>query len=143
MGQVSSPSDHFSSLEEGHTPVCSIGSRLHSIEIDAVTHQSTALIPAVPCHRVTTCGPVLTQEGPDYSTRHVVDHDLDHRRLRQLESDPGHFSERIRFDVSKPEGTPKKLLDVSKAKSLGWEAKISLREGIKKTYDWYCNVRYE
>lgn len=45
----------------------------------------------------------------------------------------------IKSDLSKPDGTPKKLLDVSKSKKLGWEAKITLGEGIKKTYDWYCN----
>ncbi len=40
-------------------------------------------------------------------------------------------------DISKPDGTPKKLLDVSKINSLGWFAKHSLNEGIKKTYQWY------
>jgi len=45
----------------------------------------------------------------------------------------------IKNDLSKPDGTPKKLLDVSKVKKLGWEAKITLEEGIRKTYDWYCS----
>ena len=40
------------------------------------------------------------------------------------------------FDASKPDGTPRKLLDVSKARELGWEAKIGLREGIERTYRW-------
>ena len=43
----------------------------------------------------------------------------------------------IRFDTSKPDGMPRKLLDVSKIKSLGWVPKISLKEGIKRTYEWY------
>ena len=43
----------------------------------------------------------------------------------------------LRFDVTKPDGTPRKLLDVSKLSSLGWRAKTSLEEGIKKTYEWY------
>jgi GDP-L-fucose synthase len=47
------------------------------------------------------------------------------------------FRGEIRWDTSKPDGTPKKLLDVSKLNSLGWSASTSLREGIKKTYDWY------
>ena len=47
------------------------------------------------------------------------------------------FDGGIKFDVSKPDGTPQKLLDISKMESLGWEAKISLREGIEKTYNWY------
>ena len=47
------------------------------------------------------------------------------------------FGGTIAWDVSKPEGTPRKLLDVSKIKSLGWQPKISLKEGIRKTYEWY------
>ncbi len=41
------------------------------------------------------------------------------------------------WDTSKPNGTPRKLLDITKIKSLGWEPKIGLREGIKSTYKWY------
>ena len=47
------------------------------------------------------------------------------------------FKGQIRYDQNKPEGTPKKLLDVSKMKSLGWKYSISLNEGLKNTYDWY------
>lgn len=42
------------------------------------------------------------------------------------------------YDTSKPDGTPGKLLDVSRLRRLGWEPQISLREGIAQTYDWYC-----
>ncbi|HSW29035.1 MAG TPA: GDP-L-fucose synthase [Longimicrobiales bacterium] len=42
-----------------------------------------------------------------------------------------------RFDASKPDGTPRKLLDVSRINSLGWRAGIPLREGIESTYRWY------
>ncbi|MBO6564670.1 MAG: GDP-L-fucose synthase [Pseudomonadales bacterium] len=41
------------------------------------------------------------------------------------------------FDTSKPDGAPRKLLDVSKIKSLGWKAKIGLEEGLRSTYDWF------
>ena len=41
------------------------------------------------------------------------------------------------WDTSKPNGTPRKVLNVDKVKSLGWEPKISLREGIESTYEWY------
>lgn len=43
----------------------------------------------------------------------------------------------ISWDSSKPDGTPRKLLDVSKIKNLGWSSKINLVDGIKMTYDWY------
>ena len=41
------------------------------------------------------------------------------------------------WDASKPNGTPRKVLNVDKMKSLGWEPKMSLREGIESTYEWY------
>jgi GDP-L-fucose synthase len=41
------------------------------------------------------------------------------------------------FDTSKPDGTPQKLLDVSRLTGLGWRARIGLRAGIQKTYEWY------
>jgi len=47
------------------------------------------------------------------------------------------FNGEIRYDNSKPDGTPRKLLDVGKLKRLGWQPKISLRQGIEMTYRWY------
>lgn len=44
---------------------------------------------------------------------------------------------RFAFDRSKPDGTPRKLLDVSRLSELGWRAKIDLRSGIAATYEWY------
>jgi len=48
------------------------------------------------------------------------------------------YTGQIRFDPSRPDGTPRKLLDVSRIHSLGWRARIPLEEGIRSTYDWYC-----
>jgi len=47
------------------------------------------------------------------------------------------FHGEITWDSSKPDGTPRKLLDISKARGLGWEPEISLREGISSTISWY------
>ncbi|SFR56064.1 GDP-L-fucose synthase [Yoonia tamlensis] len=47
------------------------------------------------------------------------------------------FKGRIAFDPSKPNGTPRKLLDVQTMADLGWRAQISLHDGIAQTYDWY------
>ena len=48
------------------------------------------------------------------------------------------FEGLIEFDKTKPDGTPRKVLDVSKTRELGWEAKTSLDDGIKKVCDWYA-----
>lgn len=48
------------------------------------------------------------------------------------------YAGQIRFDASRPSGTPRRLLDVSRIHSLGWRARISLEEGIVSTYEWYC-----
>jgi GDP-L-fucose synthase len=45
----------------------------------------------------------------------------------------------IVWDASKPDGTPRKLMDVSKMKELGWQYSTELKEGIEKTYDWFLN----
>ncbi|RTL17897.1 MAG: GDP-L-fucose synthase [Rhodocyclaceae bacterium] len=47
------------------------------------------------------------------------------------------FAGRLVFDASKPDGTPRKLLDVSRLKALGWEATIGLEEGLRDAYGWY------
>ncbi len=51
------------------------------------------------------------------------------------------FEGELVFDTSKPDGTPQKLLDVSKLTKLGWKAKTSLEEGIKLSIDWYLKNR--
>ncbi len=47
------------------------------------------------------------------------------------------YNGEIKFDTTKPDGTPRKCMDVSKINSLGWRAEISLEEGIAKVYQWY------
>ena len=49
----------------------------------------------------------------------------------------------ISFDTSKPDGMPRKVLDISKIKDLGWEPQISLTEGLTATYAWYLNALEE
>jgi GDP-L-fucose synthase len=47
------------------------------------------------------------------------------------------YSGKIRWDQSKPDGTPRKLLDVKKIQALGWKASISIEQGIASTYEWF------
>jgi GDP-L-fucose synthase len=65
-------------------------------------------------------------------------YDIKIKDLAYMVRDEAGFDGEIRFDRSKPDGTPRKVLDVSRIKGLGWEGKIKLREGIRKTYEWYC-----
>lgn len=51
------------------------------------------------------------------------------------------FAGELVFDAGKPDGTPRKLMDVSRLKSLGWEAKIGLEEGLRETYAWFVTHR--
>ena len=50
------------------------------------------------------------------------------------------FNGEIIWDTTKPDGTPRKLLDVNKLNSLGWKSCLSLKEGIEKTYKWYLST---
>jgi len=63
--------------------------------------------------------------------------DLTIKELAQLISRVIEFNGKIVHDLSKPDGTPRKLLDVSKLTSLGWKPKIGLEEGIKKVYQQF------
>jgi GDP-L-fucose synthase len=60
--------------------------------------------------------------------------DLTIRELAELVARELGFKGELRFDTSKPDGTPRKLLDVSRIHALGWRAKTTLPEGIRKTY---------
>src|SRR6056297_2466954 len=66
-----------------------------------------------------------------------VGKDISIQELAELIKDIVGFDGEIVNDTSKPDGTPRKLLDVSRLNEIGWEAEIGLREGIKMTYEWY------
>jgi len=69
-----------------------------------------------------------------------VGKDISIRELALMVKEIVDYNGELVFDTSKPDGTPRKLLDVSKLSSLGWKAKTSLEEGIKKTYEWYAEM---
>ncbi len=64
--------------------------------------------------------------------------DLTIKELAELVKKVVGFTGDIVWDTTKPDGTPRKLLDVSKLHALGWKHRTNLEEGIRKTYDWYC-----
>lgn len=65
--------------------------------------------------------------------------DVSIRELAELIKEVVGYNGTLKFDATKPDGMLKKLLDVKRAKQLGWNAKTSLKEGLTKTYDWYCS----
>jgi len=64
-----------------------------------------------------------------------IDHRID--EIAAMVRDVVHPGATLRFDPSRPDGTPRKVLDVSRIHSLGWRHEIDLREGIEDTYRWY------
>jgi len=66
--------------------------------------------------------------------------DLTIKELADMVAKSAGFTGKIEWDSSKPDGTPRKVLDVSKVKSFGWAPKISLQDGIDSTIKWYIEA---
>lgn len=80
------------------------------------------------------CAFLLRQESPPDWVNVGSGCEVSIRELTETVSQVTGYQGRVVWDESKPDGTPRKLLDVSRMKALGWEARISLREGIEATY---------
>ncbi len=76
---------------------------------------------------VSEAGPINVGTGVDLSIR----------ALAELIAEVVGFRGELVFDAGKPDGTPRKLMDVSRLSKLGWSARVELREGIERTLDWY------
>jgi len=85
---------------------------------------------------------LINYDAPDTTPSHVnagCGEDLSIKELSEIVQKTVGYSGEIIWDSTKPDGTPRKLMDVSKLKSLGWEPKISLEEGIKRVVSVYIN----
>jgi len=69
--------------------------------------------------------------------------DVTIRQLAETIKETVGFQGRISYDTTKPDGTPRKLLDVSRLHALGWKATTSLRSGLKKTYAWFLDHQHD
>jgi GDP-L-fucose synthase len=69
--------------------------------------------------------------------------DIEIRELAELVSEITNFQGSILWDSSMPDGTPRKLLDVTKISELGWRPKITICDGLKSTYDWYLKEYFD
>ena len=81
----------------------------------------------------------LENHLPEYLYNIGTGKDITIKELAEtIQSVTGHQG-KILWDANKPDGTPRKLMDVSKMKELGWEYSTELEDGIKKTYQWFLN----
>jgi GDP-L-fucose synthase len=83
------------------------------------------------------CVFLLEKYNEDIAINVGVGEDVSIRELAETIKDVVGFTGVIDWDSSKPDGTPRKLLDVSRITKLGWKPQISLVDGIKSTYSWY------
>lgn len=89
---------------------------------------------------------VMNLDGATYSanTHPMLSHinvgsgtDISIRELAELVAEVTGFSGKLVFDTTKPDGTQRKLMDVSRLNGMGWKARIGLREGVEATYRWF------
>jgi GDP-L-fucose synthase len=111
--------------EANHAPVTLWGSGTPMREFLFVDDMAEAVVFA------------LENELPDYLYNVGTGTDLTIKELAEtIQKITGHQGEII-WDASKPDGTPRKLMDISKMHELGWKHQINLEEGIQQTYDWF------
>ena len=67
-------------------------------------------------------------------------HDIQISEFASLVAKVVGYKGEITFDTSKPDGTPRKLLDVSKAKKFGWNPETDLENGLEETYSWFADA---
>jgi GDP-L-fucose synthase len=72
-----------------------------------------------------------------------VGEDISIRSLAELIAQVVGYTGEVMFDTSKPDGTPRKVLDVSRVNALGWQAQTPLKHGIERTYQWYLAQQAE
>jgi GDP-L-fucose synthase len=79
----------------------------------------------------------LENKLPDYLYNVGTGEDLTIKQLAEtIQKITGHQG-KIIWDATKPDGTPRKLMDITKMHNLGWKHKVNLEQGIQKTYDWF------
>jgi GDP-L-fucose synthase len=87
------------------------------------------------------CLAILDEYDEDEPINVGTGADLPINELAGIVADVVGFSGRISYDSAKPDGTPRKLLDVGRLTKLGWQPEIGLRDGIKTTYEWWLAHR--
>ena len=111
--------------ENDHSPVKLWGSGLPRREFLFVDDMAEAVVYA------------LENNLPEYLYNIGTGKDITIKELAETIQMVINHQGNILWDASKPDGTPRKLMDVSKMAAIGWQYSTELEEGIKKTYDWF------
>lgn len=82
--------------------------------------------------------PEMGQLCPDYFINVGTGTDVSIRELAETIAGVVGWQGQLEWDTTKPNGTPRKLMNVEKINTLGWQASTSLEDGIRRTYEWYC-----
>ena len=106
--------------------------RREFLHVDDMAEASLFILDADRSHYVSHTGPGLNHLNVG------VGSDVSIAELAGLLAEVTGFKGKILFDATKPDGTPRKLLDVSRLTAMGWTARTDLQTGIAGTYDWFC-----
>jgi GDP-L-fucose synthase len=86
----------------------------------------------------------LDEEVYQINTKPMLSHinvgtgvDVTIREMAETMKEVVGFEGRLIFDTSKPDGTPRKLIDVTRLENMGWKYSVDLKDGLEKTYSWY------
>jgi len=86
----------------------------------------------------------LDEQAYQANTKPMLSHinvgtgvDITIREMAETMKEVVGYKGKIVFDATKPDGTPRKLIDVNRLKNAGWKYSVGLKNGLKKTYDWY------
>ena len=111
--------------ENNHSPVKLWGSGIPRREFLFVDDMAEAVVFA------------LENNLPEHLYNVGTGKDITIKELAEIIQNATGHKGKILWDANKPDGTPRKLMDVSKMKELGWESSTELKDGIKKTYQWF------
>lgn len=82
---------------------------------------------------------IMKKQGHKEMLNIGMGHEVSIRELAELICKVVGYQGEILFDTTRPDGTPRKLVDTTKLNALGWKAKISLEQGLKNTYEWFTH----
>lgn len=135
------PGDNFD-LESSHVMPALIR-KFHEAKVNAspsVTMWGTGTPKREFCH-VDDCANACVFLMQNYSDQEIVNigvgEDITIKALGEMIQSTVGYEGEVVFDTAKPDGTPRKLVDITRIKSLGWTPKISLEQGVKDTYHWF------